>query len=438
MPRTNRESSPQKKRLPPEHWHAVWLEKTKRICRREKIKESTAAGFLDFILRFLSSQDCHPGKIPIDQIPVFVDKFNKSEKQAKFCRDSLLFFYTHVVPSEHHCHSIKNQKFQPLPATQSILIEPSGKLDPSKNIHNPPPQLKTNPAATATPDFADYLKRMTTELTARNYSMRTIKNYSAAVHHYLLWRKAAPSATDVAEIKKFQIFLKEERQYSPRTVNLVTAAIQFFYKNVLGLLLSVETLPRMKTGRQLPNVYSAEEISLIISSISNPKHRLMLMLAYGCGLRLGELQNLQKQDFEFDRNLLRIRKAKRNKDRMVMLDDVILPDLKKFLLTAKGNKWFFEGQNPGTKISTKTISLVFDHACMKAGVQKRSGIHGLRHSFATHLLEQGTDLRYIQELLGHSSSKTTEIYTHVSNKAITKIRSPLSKISLGHIPNFGR
>ena len=151
-----------------------------------------------------------------------------------------------------------------------------------------------------------------------------------------------------------------------------------------------------------------------------------------CGLRLSELQNLQKQDFEFARGLLRIRQAKGKKDRMVMLDEVMLPALKTFINSVRGNHWLFEGQYPGTKISTKTISLVFDHACRKAGVEKKGGIHTLRHSFATHLLEQGTDLRYIQELLGHSSSKTTEIYTHVSNKVITKIRSPLAHIDMDH------
>ena len=113
-----------------------------------------------------------------------------------------------------------------------------------------------------------------------------------------------------------------------------------------------------------------------------------------------------------------------------MLDDVIRPELKAYLKTGVGKKWLFEGNEPGEMIAARTISLVFDHACRKAGTPKRGGIHSLRHSFATHLLENGTDLRFIQELLGHSSSKTTEIYTHVSKTAIAKIRSPLARINI--------
>jgi site-specific recombinase XerD len=120
-----------------------------------------------------------------------------------------------------------------------------------------------------------------------------------------------------------------------------------------------------------------------------------------------------------------------------MLDESLKPELINFLKDGAGRTWFFEGQTPGQMIAARTISLVFDHACHKAGVPKKGGIHSLRHSFATHLLEQGTDLRYIQELLGHSSSKTTEIYTHVSKSAITRIRSPLSKINMQNIGKKG-
>ncbi len=188
----------------------------------------------------------------------------------------------------------------------------------------------------------------------------------------------------------------------------------------------------MKTGRPLPKVYSEQEISKIIAAVENPKHRLMLMLAYGCGLRLNELRHLQHEDFEFDRSIINIRKATGMKDRTVMLDQILKPKLEDYFKSTHTQSWFFEGQYPGKMITSRTIELVYDHACLKAGIKKKGGIHYLRHSFATHLLEQGTDLRFIQELLGHSSSKTTEIYTHVSKSAITRIRSPLAKISLRH------
>jgi integrase/recombinase XerD len=217
-----------------------------------------------------------------------------------------------------------------------------------------------------------------------------------------------------------------------RTVNLVTASIQFFYLTVLKSRFPLETLPRMKTGRPLPKVYSEQEIGKIISSVLNPKHRLIIMFAYGCGLRLSELSYLKREDFDLDRDIINIRKAKGMKDRSVMIDAVLKPEIEKYLKMTEGQTWLFEGQTPGHKIATRTIELIYDHACRNAGVAKKGGIHCLRHSFATHLLEQGTDLRYIQELLGHSSSKTTEIYTHVSKSAITRIRSPIAKIDLRH------
>ena len=189
----------------------------------------------------------------------------------------------------------------------------------------------------------------------------------------------------------------------------------------------------MKTGKQLPNIYSEQEIGRMIAVTTNPKHRLILMLAYGCGLRLSEIMCLKSNNFDPDRKLITVRQGKGKKDRILMLDDVFLPELNAFLKDGKGRVWLFEGSTPGEPISARTISLVFDHACQKADIPKRGGIHSLRHSFATHLLENGTDLRVIQELLGHNSSKTTEIYTHVSKAVIAKIRSPLSRIDINAI-----
>ena len=306
-------------------------------------------------------------------------------------------------------------------------------MSKAPDIIKPPPKIPQKPAeAVISTNIPEYLKNLQAELKVRNYSSRTIKNYGAAVSQYLHWLKKTPSEKDVPEIKKFQLYLKEARKYSPRTINLVTAAVQFFYIKVLNFKLPLETLPRMKTGRPLPKVYSEQEIGKIISSVSNPKHRLIIMFAYGCGLRLSELSYLKREDFDLDRDIINIRKAKGMKDRTVMIDEVLKPEIENYLKMTEGQTWLFEGQTPGKKIASRTIELIYDHACRNAGVAKKGGIHCLRHSFATHLLEQGTDLRYIQELLGHSSSKTTEIYTHVSKSAITRIRSPLAKIDPRH------
>jgi integrase/recombinase XerD len=428
MEQTSRNPSPFVKPMPPEHWHAHWLEKTKKACESNKIKDSTAAGFGDFIAKFLTLHACHPGKIPVSAIPPFLEKYGKSEKQAKFCRDSLLFFYTNVVPSENHCSFIKAQTFQPQPGTEPTPLRTSVKAEITVNFENPPLHLPEKAANPAEP-MADHLKQMQTELKARNYSLRTIKNYSAAVHQFLLWLKKEPSVSDVPEIKKFQILLKEEKKYSPRTVNLVTAAIQFFYINVMGLHLPVETLPRMKTGRALPKVYSEQEIEKIISSTTNLKHRLILMLAYGCGLRLEEVRTIRSGDFDFTKNLLRLRQGKGQKDRIVMLDIIIRETIQAFL-KHRPEGYLFTHDNSSELLDRRTISKIFDNACARAGVPKLGGIHTLRHSFATHLLEHGTDLRYIQELLGHASSKTTEIYTHVSARVVGNIKSPISNLNL--------
>ena len=224
--------------------------------------------------------------------------------------------------------------------------------------------------------------------------------------------------------------MKEEKNYAAKTVNLATAAIVFLYNEVLGIPIVPSSLPRMKTGRPLPKVYSQVDIEKIILSEGNYKHRLMLMLAYACGLRLSELRFIKPGDIDLERNIVWIRRGKGSKDRRVMLDAAIKPELTAFLRSGKGKTFLFEGYEPGKALTAMTISKIYRHACKKAGIEPLGGIHTLRHSFATHLLEHGTDLRYIQELLGHASSKTTEIYTHVSSSAISRIRSPIAHLNL--------
>jgi integrase/recombinase XerD len=245
-----------------------------------------------------------------------------------------------------------------------------------------------------------------------------------------IWLKKLDRACEAAKFKPKATEGFEARKYSPRTVNLVTAAIQFFYLNVLKSRLPVEYLPRMKTGRPLPKVYSEKDIEKILSADMNPKHRLLLMIAYGCGARLSEIRYLKRDDIKIDRDLILIRQGKGKKDRIVMLDPIIKIEIERYLKMNLSTIYLFEGYSPGIPLTTMTISKIYHHACEKAGITCLGGIHTLRHSFATHLLEHGTDLRFIQELLGHSSSKTTEIYTHVSAKAIGKIRSPIAHLNL--------
>ena len=187
-------------------------------------------------------------------------------------------------------------------------------------------------------------------------------------------------------------------------------------------------IKRPKKDKKLPIVLSKEEIVAILSSIDNIKHKAILMLVYSAGLRVGEVVRLKPEDIDSKRTLIHIRGAKGRKDRYSLLSEAALKTLREYWKQYKPEKWLFPGPDKERHITIRTAQRVFEMACKQAEVKKDVSIHNLRHSFATHLLENGIDLRYIQELLGHKSPKTTEIYTHVSNKDFMRIRNPLDQI----------
>jgi integrase/recombinase XerD len=187
-------------------------------------------------------------------------------------------------------------------------------------------------------------------------------------------------------------------------------------------------IQRPRPRHKLPNVLGKDEIKKMLRSLSNEKHRVMLSLIYACGLRRSELINLIPVDIERNRNLLRIRQAKGFKDRVVPVSVKTIEMVDAYMDHFKPQKYLFEGQWPGVPYSVSSLEKVLKNACARAGIRKPVTLHWLRHSYATHLLESGTDLRYIQELLGHQSSKTTEIYTHVTTRGIQNIRSPLDDL----------
>jgi integrase len=172
------------------------------------------------------------------------------------------------------------------------------------------------------------------------------------------------------------------------------------------------------------------ELLKILNSVDNLKHKAILMLVYSAGLRVGEVVKLKPEDIDSKRMLIHIKGAKGRKDRYTLLSEKTLEVLREYWRQYKPDKWLFEGARAGRYLSTRTVEKILEHACEKADIKKDVSVHTLRHSFATHLLEGGTDLRYIQELLGHTSSKTTEIYTHVSTKSLGKIKSPLDSLEL--------
>ncbi len=190
----------------------------------------------------------------------------------------------------------------------------------------------------------------------------------------------------------------------------------------------VFAIKRPKKDRKLPAVLSREEISKLLSSIANVKHKAILMLTYSAGLRVSEVVKLKLEDIDTERKLIHIRGAKGRKDRYTILSDVAMNTLKLYIESYHPENWLFPSKEDNSYITVRTVQRIFEDACNKAEIKKDVTVHSLRHSFATHLLESGIDLRYIQELLGHKSSKTTEIYTHVSNRDLGKIQSPLDCI----------
>jgi site-specific recombinase XerD len=188
------------------------------------------------------------------------------------------------------------------------------------------------------------------------------------------------------------------------------------------------SIPRPRKDRKLPTVLGRDEVSRLLAAVTNPKHRALLMLIYCGGLRVGEAVRLKLEDIDGDRDLIRVRAGKGAKDRNTLFANAARIALNEYLESYQPRRWVFPGPRPDRHLHVRSVQKIVHAAATRAGISKRVTVHTLRHSFATHLLEAGTDLRYIQELLGHASPATTEIYTHVSSKELRRIRSPLDQL----------
>jgi integrase/recombinase XerD len=271
-------------------------------------------------------------------------------------------------------------------------------------------------------EFINWLK-------SRRYSENTISTYTDCLKTFLKFFAEKSLAEinhhDVVTFNNQYILAK---QLSASYQNQLVNALKLFFNVVQNKSINVELIHRPKREKLLPNVLSKEDVKLILSASNNIKHRAMLSLIYSCGLRCGELLNLKPEHIDSKRGLVIIKQAKGKKDRIVPLSNKILELLREYYKASKPHNWLFEGQLKGKAYDERSLQSVLKQSVSKAGIKKPVTLHWLRHSYATHLLENGTDLRYIQELLGHSSSRTTEIYTHVSNNAIQKIASPFDTL----------
>lgn len=266
-------------------------------------------------------------------------------------------------------------------------------------------------------------------LKSKRYSPNTIKTYVDAIKSFLKFYANKPiSEITNQDVIKFNNEYILANNYSASFQNQVVNAIKLFFKTVQNKSIDVDLVHRPKRPKLLPNVLSKEEVKSILDAPTNVKHKTMLSLIYACGLRRSELLNLKPEHINSKRNVLIIKQSKGKKDRITPISDKLIALLRDYYKSYKPEVWLFEGQNKGEKYSAESLQKILKQALEKCKITKPVTLHWLRHSYATHLLESGTDLRYIQELLGHNSSKTTEIYTHVSTKSLQNIKSPFDDL----------
>lgn len=269
------------------------------------------------------------------------------------------------------------------------------------------------------------LDTLVRELKLRNYSPKTIKSYVRYNSDFLIFTGKSPRDITAEDIKKYLYNIAEKSSES--TLSVAYNALLFYYKTVFHRSFFVH-LPHPKTQKRLPVVLSKQEVYSMICATENKKHRTMLQLLYGAGLRVSELTHLRMRDIDTYRNTIHVVSGKGNKDRYVMLPEVLRDTMKTQMRIKKPEDFLFTSYDGGS-MTTTTVQKIVSVAAQRACAQKEVTPHTLRHSFATHLLESGADIRYIQELLGHSKIATTQIYTHVARRGALHFSSPLDEFT---------
>ena len=271
--------------------------------------------------------------------------------------------------------------------------------------------------------------RFIRDLKNRGMSPNTVSTYMCCLQNFFNHINLLPKQVSLDDINQFQLYLNDVRKAASSTINVYVFALRFFFIVTLQRPWKFETIPYHRTGRRLPEVFSAKEISLLFKSISNLKHLAILMTTYSGGLRVSEAIHLKASDIDSERMVIRVDQGKGRKDRYVPLSETLLPVLRTYWKQVRPQNWLFEGRDPGKPLTPASIGKVLKKKKDDYGIAKNVTIHSLRHSFATHQLERGVDIRTIQQLLGHKNISTTMIYTHVAKNYINLAGSPLDELS---------
>ncbi|HVK96790.1 MAG TPA: site-specific integrase [Flavisolibacter sp.] len=296
--------------------------------------------------------------------------------------------------------------------------------------HTSNPIIQKTSAAVISQDNKKQLDLYIKILQLKAYSSNTIRLYTYELKAIMqLLQNRRIELLQPEHIKSYLLWLLQVKKVSETKVHSALNALKFYFEQVLKQPKIFFSIPRPKKPWQLPKVHAAEQVRRMIQLTTNEKHKTMLMVAYGSGLRLQEIINLQITDINSARMVIVVRRGKGKKDRQVNLSEKLLLQLRLYFRIYRPTKWLFEGMN-NQQYGYRSLQLVFQQAKSRAGINMKGGIHTLRHSYATHLLENGTDLRLIQELFGHNSIKTTMRYTHVSTAELVKVKSPLDSLDL--------
>ncbi len=271
-------------------------------------------------------------------------------------------------------------------------------------------------------------RRMLEDMQLRNFASETQRNYIHHIKGLGQFYQTSPEQLDLEDIRDYQLHLLNERQQSPQTVNQFVSAAKFLYQVTLETVWPEKALPRVRVPDKLPVVLSPAEVDAFFQQVGTLRHRAALMTAYGAGLRVSEVVRVKVSDIDSERRLIRVEQGKGKRDRYAMLSPRLLEVMRAWWQVERPRDWLFPGRRPGRHMDAATLQLVCRQAAALAGIAKRVRVHTLRHSFATHLLDSGVDLRIIQEMLGHTRIDTTARYAQVSPRRVAATKSPLDQL----------